>query len=167
MPTYYKYIDSPIGELLLTASDDALTGVYMNEHKNGAGLGSDWVNQETPVITEAKRQLSEYFAGTRRTFDLPVAPPTGTAFQHNVWQELRKIPYGETITYGELARRVGDANASRAVGAANGRNPISIIVPCHRVIGASGKITGYAGGESRKAFLLAHEKQSAGGTLGL
>lgn len=167
MSTYYKYIESPIGQLLLTANGEALTGVYMNEHKNGAGLGADWVDGETPVIAEAKRQLAEYFAGTRQTFDLPVAPPSGTPFQHSVWQELRNIPFGETITYGELARRVGDANASRAVGAANGRNPISIIVPCHRVIGASGKLTGYAGGESRKAFLLAHEKGKLVGTLEL
>lgn len=166
MTTYYTYIESPIGELLLTADGDALTGVYMNEHKNGVGLGADWIAQETPIISDAKRQLGEYFTGTRKTFDLVVTPPSGTPFQHTVWRELRNIPYGETITYGELARRVGDANASRAVGAANGRNPVSIIVPCHRVIGASGKLTGYAGGESRKAFLLAHER-GEGSTLAL
>ncbi|MBC8137592.1 MAG: methylated-DNA--[protein]-cysteine S-methyltransferase [Fibrella sp.] len=166
MTTDYAYIESPIGQLLLTVQGGTLTGVYMNEHKNGVGIGTDWVARETPVIAEATRQLGEYFAGTRRLFDLPVAPPIGTPFQHAVWRQLCDIPYGETITYGELARRIGDANAARAVGAANGRNPVSIIVPCHRVIGASGKLTGYAGGESRKAFLLAHEK-GAGDVLAL
>ncbi|MBC7806376.1 MAG: methylated-DNA--[protein]-cysteine S-methyltransferase [Akkermansiaceae bacterium] len=158
MTMYYNYIESPIGQLLLTANGDALTGVYMNEHKNGVGVGADWVARVTPVIAEATRQLREYFAGARKTFDLPVTPPEGTAFQRMVWRELCNIPFGETITYGELARRLGNANASRAVGAANGRNPVSIIVPCHRVIGASGKLTGYAGGETRKALLLALER---------
>ncbi len=161
MRTYYIHVESPIGRLLLTASGDALTGMYMNEHKNGAGIGVDWVDEKTTVLAHAADELAEYFAGTRESFTVPVSDDHGTAFQRAVWRELRQIPYGETITYGELARRVGDPGAARAVGAANGRNPVSIIVPCHRVIGASGKLTGFVGGEERKAFLLAHERHGA------
>jgi methylated-DNA-[protein]-cysteine S-methyltransferase len=107
-------------------------------------------------LGEAVRQLSEYFAGTRRTFHLPLRLQ-GTEFQQRVWRELTEIPYGETWSYGQLARRIGNPNASRAVGLANGRNPISILVPCHRVIGADGSLTGYGGGLERKQWLLAHE----------
>jgi methylated-DNA-[protein]-cysteine S-methyltransferase len=106
------------------------------------------------------RQLQEYFAGNRRDFDLPL-DPVGTEFQQQVWHVLRTIPYGETISYGEQARRLGDVNKSRAVGAANGRNPISIIVPCHRVVGSTGKLTGFAGGLDTKAWLLQHERGAA------
>ena len=157
----YTYLDTPIGQLLLTANGDALTGVYMSDHKNGAIVQSDWVNVETPVLSQTKRELSEYFAGTRTAFTVAVSDAHGTAFQQTVWRHLRAVPYGEMITYGELARRVGDPGAARAVGAANGRNPVSIVVPCHRVVGANGTLTGYAGGAERKAFLLAHERGDA------
>ncbi len=154
MTTHYTYIESPVGRLLLTASGDTLTGVYMNEHKNGAGIGTDWVQEETAVLTEAGRQLGEYFAGTRQSFDLPLSETHGTPFQRRVWDELLRIGYGQTVSYGELARRIGDPKAVRAVGLANGRNPLSIVVPCHRVIGADGKLIGYGGGMERKSFLL-------------
>ena len=164
---FYIFLKSPIGQLLLTACNDSLTGLYMNAHKNGAGIASDWQENETPVLAEARQQLTEYFAGTRKEFNLSINALEGTPFQRQVWTELQRIGYGETISYGELARRIGNPNAVRAVGLANGRNPISIIVPCHRVIGANGKLTGYGGGIERKALLLAHEKQVASLTLGL
>ena len=113
-------------------------------------------------LREAKRQLGEYFAGDRREFDLPLAPD-GTAFQHRVWDALRRIPYAETRSYGDLAKRIGNPTASRAVGAANGRNPLAIVVPCHRVIGADGSLTGYGGGLPVKAALLALEQRVTGG----
>ena len=165
MTTHYQHLESPIGRLLLTADSDAITGVYMNEHKDGASVGADWVNDETPVLAQASHELAEYFAGVRQVFTVAVVHAHGTAFQQGVWRELRRIAFGTTVSYGEIARRLGDAGAARAVGAANGRNPVSIIVPCHRVVGASGKLTGYAGGESRKAFLLAHEAGAATLTL--
>ena len=115
-------------------------------------------------LSEAKRQLGEYFAGDRREFDLPLAPD-GTAFQHRVWNALRRIPYAETRSYGDLAKRIGNPTASRAVGAANGCNPLAIVVPCHRVIGADGSLTGYGGGLPVKAALLALEQRVAGGAL--
>ncbi len=121
------------------------------------------VAPENPLLENAARQLDEYFAGTRRAFDLPL-DPVGTEFQRSAWAELSKIPFGETISYGEQARRLGDANKSRAVGAANGRNPISIIVPCHRVVGANGALTGFAAGLDVKEWLLQHER---GGQLSL
>jgi methylated-DNA-[protein]-cysteine S-methyltransferase len=162
MNAYYTYAESPVGTLLLTANDTALTGLYMNEPP----LPPGGVERETPVLAEAKRQIAAYFAGERQTFDLPLAPE-GTTFQRKVWEELTAIPYGETISYGELAARVGNANASRAVGLANGRNPISIIVPCHRVIGANGKLVGYGGGLANKETLLAHERGTTAGQPGL
>jgi methylated-DNA-[protein]-cysteine S-methyltransferase len=126
---------------------------------------------ETPILARAATQLAEYFAGTRRTFDLPLAA-AGTAFQQRVWQVLTTIPFGATWSYGELARAIGNPAASRAVGAANGKNPIGIIVPCHRVIGSNGTLTGYAGGLDMKQALLAHERRLApaaavGGQLAL
>ena len=157
--TYYTYFDSPVGVLQLTSEDGAaLTGLYMNEHKHGPAVGSEWIQaDETPVFNAAKRQIAAYFAGQSQAFDLPLAAD-GTPFQKRVWSELAAIPFGVTISYGELARRIGNPNASRAVGLANGRNPISIIVPCHRVIGANGTLTGYGGGLARKEILLALEK---------
>jgi methylated-DNA-[protein]-cysteine S-methyltransferase len=143
--------------MLLTSDGVSLTGLYMVEHKYGPEIAGSWTwRDDATPFDEVKRQLSEYFSGRRTTFDLPLAPQ-GTQFQGRVWEELQKIPYGTTISYGELARRIGNANASRAVGLANGRNPISIIVPCHRVIGANGKLTGYGGGLPRKEALLAFE----------
>ncbi|MDX1932145.1 MAG: methylated-DNA--[protein]-cysteine S-methyltransferase [Capsulimonadales bacterium] len=157
MTTFYAYTESPIGRLLLTADEEALTGLYMNDSATALRTAPDAVERDDhPILAEARRQIAEYFTGSRRTFDLPLRTE-GTPFQRRVWEELKAIPYGETISYGELARRIGDPNASRAVGMANGRNPISIIVPCHRVIGANQRLTGYGGGLERKATLLTLE----------
>ncbi len=146
----YSTLTTPIGELLLTADDDgALTGVNLpNRHPDPAG----W-ERDDALLGDARRQLTEYFAGERTTFDLPLRP-AGAPFQLRVWDALRRIPYGETASYGELARELGHPTAARAVGAANGRNPIAIVVPCHRVIGANGSLTGYAGGLECKRALL-------------
>ena len=154
MTTVYTRFASPIGELLLTASDTGLTGVYFESSRHVPRLEE----QGTPngVIEQATRQLGEYFAGTRTTFDLPLEA-RGSAFEHRVWDALRGIPYGTTTSYGALARRLGDIKATRAVGAANGKNPIPIIVPCHRVVGARGELTGFGGGLDRKRWLLEHE----------
>ncbi|MDQ4075315.1 MAG: methylated-DNA--[protein]-cysteine S-methyltransferase [Chloroflexota bacterium] len=158
--TYYTYVSSPLGLLLLTSDGSALTGLYMNEHKHGTAISDNWIlRDDAPPFPEARTQLEEYFVGTRTQFDLPLAAD-GTAFQREVWAELETIPYGETISYGELARRVGRPRGAQAVGAANGRNPISIIVPCHRVVGADGALVGYGGGLERKAALLAHEAKN-------
>jgi methylated-DNA-[protein]-cysteine S-methyltransferase len=152
MTVYYSRIDSPIGELLLTGDGHALTGLFMENQRHGEGPSADW-QRDDALFTEAREQLAAYFAGQRQTFDLDLAP-TGTDFQCRVWQALRDIPFGKTESYGVLARRIGAPKASRAVGLANGRNPISIIVPCHRVIGADGSLTGYGGGIERKRWLL-------------
>ncbi|UGS34345.1 methylated-DNA--[protein]-cysteine S-methyltransferase [Capillimicrobium parvum] len=148
-------IDSPIGPLSLTARDGALTHVHMHEQRHAAAPAPDALRDDA-AFPEAVRQFAEYFAGERTAFDLALAPG-GTPFQLRVWEALREIPYGETISYGELARRVGSPGAFRAVGLANGRNPLAIVVPCHRVIGADGGLTGYGGGLERKRWLLAHE----------
>jgi methylated-DNA-[protein]-cysteine S-methyltransferase len=152
----YSYFDSPIGPLLLTSDGVQLTGLYMETGRESRP-STDWVQDATAAPLAATReQLSEYFAGSRRTFELPLRLQ-GTAFQQRVWRELTEIPYGDTWSYGQLAARIGKPSASRAVGLANGRNPISILVPCHRVIGADGSLTGYGGGLERKQWLLAHE----------
>jgi len=152
----FCYVESPVGPLLLTSDGTALTGLYM-EPSHATESTAGWRHDAgiEPLAATA-RQLSEYFAGSRREFDLPLRA-AGTAFQQSVWRELREIPYGETWSYGQLAKRIGNPNGSRAVGLANGRNPISILVPCHRVIGADGSLTGYGGGLDRKRWLLAHE----------
>ena len=150
---FYSKIESPIGELLLTADARGITGLYMNAKEKLPDASS---RCDDAVFQEAKRQIDAYFAGGLKVFDLPIAF-TGTPFQNDVWKALCDIPFGETLSYGGLARRVGRPTASRAVGAANGRNPISIIVPCHRVIGADGSLTGYGGGMDRKRWLLQHE----------
>lgn len=155
MHVYYSRIDSPIGELTLTGDGHALTGLYMDNQRHGVTPDADW-QRDDALFTDAREQLAAYFAGERQTFDLALAP-TGTDFQRRVWQALRDIGFGQTESYGALARRIGAPKASRAVGLANGRNPISIIVPCHRVIGANGRLTGYGGGIERKRWLLAHE----------
>ena len=158
----HTVIDSPIGPLTLVADDgsSALSALYMVEHRHApdvSAFGDRLVGGDVePVFGEVIRQLGEYFAGERRVFDVPTAP-AGTAFQLAVWQQLCAIPYGETRTYGELAVALGNPKAMRAVGLANGRNPLSIVVPCHRVIGASGAMTGFGGGIERKEFLLALE----------
>jgi methylated-DNA-[protein]-cysteine S-methyltransferase len=159
----FCYVDSPIGRLMLTSDGTALTGLYMNLYRNKPsklpGLGGDWIQNATiDPLPAAARQLKEYFAGKRREFDLPLRME-GTEFQQRVWRELTKIPFGETRSYGQLAKRIGNPNGSRAVGLANGRNPIAIIVPCHRVIGADGSLTGFGGGLDRKEWLLTHEGQ--------
>ena len=157
MTTYYTYFDSPLQPLLLTSDGAALTGLFLVAHKRGPEVGADWREDDGAApFAEAKRQLASYFAGNLTAFDLPLAP-AGTAFQKRVWDELRRVPHGQTVSYGEMARRIGSPNACRAVGLANGRNPISIIIPCHRVVGASGKLIGYAGGLTRKEALLALE----------
>jgi methylated-DNA-[protein]-cysteine S-methyltransferase len=152
---YYTWINSPVDQLLLTSDGRSLTGLYLNGQKHFPIITPDWNETEEP-FKQVRQQLTEYFSHERQTFDLPLAPQ-GTAFQQQVWQLLRQIPFSQTISYGTLAQMLGQPNASRAVGAANGRNPISIIVPCHRVIASSGKLTGYAGGVDRKQWLLNHE----------
>ncbi|MDR3399649.1 MAG: methylated-DNA--[protein]-cysteine S-methyltransferase [Pandoraea sp.] len=157
MIRYEAYYDSPLGEMLLVANGDALTGVYFSHQKYFPQEGDVRRDgDDIAVLNDAKRQLDEYFHEGRRTFELALAPE-GTPFQQSVWAELRRIPFGETRSYGDLAHALGDANKSRAVGAANGRNPITIIVPCHRVIGADGTLTGYASGVERKLALLSLE----------
>lgn len=155
--TYYTHIESPIGPLLLTSDGTSVTRLYMNE----SYVDPSWSSAPCAVLEEAVRQLKAYFSGDRRDFDLPL-DGAGTGFQKTVWRELALIPYGVTISYGELARRIGQPSASRAVGLANGRNPISIVVPCHRVIGANGTLTGYGGGLDNKRWLLEHESRVAG-----
>lgn len=159
-------VDSPLGELTLVSDGACVTGVYMAVHKHtdrtGWGPRTSLTDHATPaVLVEAAGQLSAYFAGERTAFDLPLAP-RGTDFQQRVWAALLAIPYGETTSYGELATDLGNPGASRAVGLANGRNPISIIVPCHRVVGATGQLTGYGGGIERKRTLLALEERVSG-----
>ena len=156
MPTRYTWLETPLGPILLTAEGDALTRVAMGVSPEAVGTGWERVSSGPGVLAEACSQLGEYFAGTRTAFDLPLAP-VGTEFQQRVWAALQAIPFGETSTYLGIARTLGDANATRAVGAANGRNPIGIVVPCHRIVGADGSLTGYAGGLDRKRWLLRHE----------
>ena len=154
---YVTTIDSPVRQLRLIASGRGLRAVLWQDHEpERVPLDAAPIPERTEVLDAAATQLEEYFDGGRTAFDLPL-DPVGSPFQQDVWAVLRTIPYGETITYGEQARRLGDPSKARAVGAANGRNPLSIIVPCHRVIGANGKLTGFAGGLDTKAWLLAHE----------
>lgn len=154
---FYTYVDSPIGRLLLRSDGTALTGLYMDVASRPPQALGEWVEDASSgPLPDTIRQLDEYFTGARRTFDLPLRLH-GTDFQQRVWNVLKEIPYGVTWSYGELAKRIDQPTASRAVGLANGRNPISILVPCHRVIGADGSLTGYGGGLQRKQWLLAHE----------
>jgi len=148
--TYYSYIDSPLGQLLVQGDGQFVTGLYMLQHKRRPE--ESWQESDAPFLA-ARKQLAEYFAGQRRKFAVPLKL-AGTPFQRRVWRELTRIPFGKTITYAELAQRIGRPKASRAVGHANGHNPISILVPCHRVIGSGGKLTGYAGGVEAKQWLL-------------
>ncbi|WP_242345497.1 methylated-DNA--[protein]-cysteine S-methyltransferase [Anaeromyxobacter terrae] len=154
--TYRELVmDSPVGRLRLVAESDALVAVYMEDQ--GAPELAARDGRGDALLERARRQLAEWFAGERTSFDLPLRP-RGTPFQLEVWRALAEIPFGETRTYGEIAARLGRPTAARAVGAANGRNPVSIVVPCHRVIGADGALTGYAGGVERKRWLLEHER---------
>jgi methylated-DNA-[protein]-cysteine S-methyltransferase len=155
----YTVMDSPVGPLTLVAADGLLTGLYMDRQRHRPE-DHTFGDRDPAPFDAAIRQLEEYFAGRRTVFDLPLAP-AGTAFQQQVWAALREIPYGRTVSYGELADRIGRPTAARAVGLANGRNPIGIIVPCHRVIGSSGDLTGYGGGLDRKRHLLAFERRAA------
>ncbi|MBX3720982.1 MAG: methylated-DNA--[protein]-cysteine S-methyltransferase [Turneriella sp.] len=156
--TYYATVSSPVGDLLLVSDGKELIRVSMEKQKFAAEIGEDWIEKnDVPVLKLAAEQLKSYFAGLLDHFDLPLAF-RGTEFQNKVWSELTKIPYGQTISYGELARRVGNPQASRAVGLANGKNPLAIVVPCHRVIGANGTLTGYGGGLPRKKKLLELEQ---------
>jgi methylated-DNA-[protein]-cysteine S-methyltransferase len=154
-PTYVSYCESPLGDLTLQGDGNFLTGLFLPDHKGWQGPAANHQRADH-LFTAVREQLAEYFAGARQQFEVPLKL-AGTSFQLRVWQELAKVPFGTTITYAELAQRVGQSTASRAVGNANGRNPISIIVPCHRVIGASGKLTGYAGGVAKKKWLLDRE----------
>jgi methylated-DNA-[protein]-cysteine S-methyltransferase len=148
----YTTVDSPVGTLVLTGDEDALTGCYFADVE-GHGDPTVGLERDDAPFAEAAAQLRDYFAGRRRRFDLPLAP-RGTEFQRRVWEALRTIDYGETRSYRQIAEQVGAPGASRAVGLANGRNPIAVIVPCHRVIGADGSLTGYGGGMARKRVLL-------------
>lgn len=162
-------VPSPIGPLTLVASDAGLREIRFPEHPRSAttavaepsAVAAPAAPSDHHVLADATRQLHEYFAGTRRTFELPLAP-SGTAFQLAAWHALTTIPYAATVSYGDQARRLGDARKARAVGAANGRNPLPIVVPCHRVIGTNGSLTGFGGGIEAKAWLLDHERSVAG-----
>ena len=152
-------IDSPVGPLTIVASDDGLRAVlWPDDDPKRVRLADSVDDPNHPVIAAARSQLGEYFAGERASFDVAL-DPVGTEFQRAAWDALRSIEYGTTLSYGEQAGRMGDRRKARAVGAANGRNPISIIVPCHRVVGANGALTGFAGGVDAKAWLLAHERE--------
>ena len=164
--TVHLTVDSPVGPLRLTSDGTHLTGVYFAEHRHAPDdLGEEVSVDASPrVLTEAAAQLRAYFAGERNDFDLPLAAD-GTDFQQRVWAALRTIPYGATWSYGELAAQLGRPGAARAVGLANGRNPISIVVPCHRVVGSDGSITGYGGGLLRKQTLLDLERSRSADAL--
>ena len=171
LPRVSTIVDSPLGPLTLMASPQGLRSVgWEGEAVGVVSDGESPLSGSVPVadrssateiLRAAATQFEEYFRGLRTTFDLPLAP-TGTPFQRAAWEVLRTIPFGQTMTYGEQARRLGGANKARAVGAANGRNPLPIIIPCHRVIGADGSLTGFAAGVERKAWLLRHEAEIRG-----
>ena len=166
--TYYCYLESPLGKLKIEEDGESITALHLcideankadeanNSYKDEKS-GECSIYNETPLLQETKNQLAEYFAGKRREFDLPISLH-GTDFQKKVWKVLRSIPYGETLSYGEVAARIGNPKASRAVGGANNKNPILIIVPCHRVIGADGSLVGFGCGLPAKEYLLALEK---------
>lgn len=147
------HIDSPVGPLFLAADENGLRLIEFHSPRHPVRRGDDWQQGEHEVLDVARAQLDAYFNGGRRSFDLPLAPH-GTPFQREVWHTLASIPFGETISYAQLAARVGRPSAMRAVGAANGRNPLPIVLPCHRVIGANGSLTGFGGGLPTKQFLL-------------
>jgi methylated-DNA-[protein]-cysteine S-methyltransferase len=165
--SWYEIIETPLGPLFVGGSDEGVHRIdFVTDRRDEDELvarlereSGEPPQRDAEAARTATAQLSEYFAGERREFALPLAP-RGTEFQRRVWQELREIPHGRTQSYGDIAAAIGRPTASRAVGAANGRNPISIVVPCHRVIGASGALTGYAGGMDRKRWLLNHEAEA-------
>lgn len=150
-PLFQKKLSSPLGDLLISSTEEAVTGIHFDTDGQ-----AQHQTEDHQLLTKACHQLKDYFDGDLLEFDLPLLP-AGTDFEQTVWQALQEIPYGQTISYGQLAQKLGDSNKVRAVGRANGQNPISIIIPCHRVIGANGDLTGYGGGIERKRWLLQHE----------
>lgn len=161
--THHTVVDSPVGRLLLVGRPGVLTGVYVADHDNAPEVPEDSV-EDADAFADAAEQLEGYFAGERTGFDLQVELH-GTDFQREVWHALLDVPHGSTASYADIARSIGRPSAVRAVGAANGANPVSIVVPCHRVIGADGSLTGYGWGTERKTWLLDHERAVAGATL--
>jgi methylated-DNA-[protein]-cysteine S-methyltransferase len=160
--TYYDHYQSPCGRMLLVADDEALTGVYFSDQKYEPGIGQGWIRDARHApLRQAKGELGEYFAGTRTCFTVKLSV-AGTPFQREVWRAIAGVGFGDTIPYAELARRAGRPGSARAAGAATGRNPISIIVPCHRIVGSNGSLTGYAGGLAKKQALLDRERRFAG-----
>jgi methylated-DNA-[protein]-cysteine S-methyltransferase len=154
--TLFTLIPSPIGPLLLTSEGEGLSGLFTDGQKDGPVRAGEWREDAAP-FTQAVRELDEYFRGRRRLFEMPLATTRGTPFQRDVWRALRAIPYGATTSYGEIAQEIERPKAVRAVGAAVGMNPWGIVVPCHRVVGKAGALTGFAGGLPRKRWLLEHE----------
>lgn len=155
--TYYTHFDSPIGKLLVAGTETSVTQIGFPAHSQKRKIAAHWINNPQP-FTDTCRQLSLYFDRRLTTFDLPIQP-SGTEFQQRVWQHVLRIPYGCTTNYGDIAAAIGNPNASRAVGSANGRNPIPIVIPCHRVIGSDGSLTGFGGGLPTKRFLLELENR--------
>ncbi|MEL4504727.1 methylated-DNA--[protein]-cysteine S-methyltransferase [Luteococcus sp. H138] len=161
-------VDSPLGPLTLVAEGGNLIGVFFANHRvqpERAAEGEPVALADEDVLARAAGQLAEYFAGQRTSFDLPLVPHAHNELDPRVWEQLSQIPYGQTVTYGQIARGLGDVNLAQPVGGSVGRNPLGIIVPCHRVMGANGKLTGFAGGEDRKAWLLGHEAFVSGQSL--
>lgn len=157
---YYSFVESPIGPLLLSGEGEALQGLYFSTGSKARGADTEWERYDAP-FNRVRKQLNEYFSGQRKTFELELAPH-GTEFQLDVLNALTQIPYGETRSYADIAEQVGRPNAVRAVGTANGRNPIALIIPCHRVIGSNGSLTGFGGGLPTKKALLEHEAGHSG-----
>lgn len=154
----FTWMPSPLGNVLLVADGDALCGAYFHDQKYFPAIDAAWIEDDRRfVLRDARRQLDEYFAGSRHRFDMPLAP-AGTSFQRAIWKAIAEVPCGRTRTYADLATRVGRPGCARAAGAATGRNPLSIVVPCHRIVGSDGSLTGYAGGLDRKRHLLALER---------
>jgi methylated-DNA-[protein]-cysteine S-methyltransferase len=154
MKKFFTHFDTPMGTMLAIATDDAITDLHIVSGKYVPKIDEQWIDSpKLPVFLQLRQELGEYFAGKRKSFNVKLAPE-GTEFQRAAWKALTKIPFGQTRSYGEQAAAIGNPKAVRAIGAANGRNPITIVVPCHRVIGANGTLTGYAGGLDKKEFLL-------------
>jgi methylated-DNA-[protein]-cysteine S-methyltransferase len=161
-PIFQSHTTSPLGDVLLAATEQGLAGVWFVQGQEHMPDSSEWTTEDAhPTLAAAAQQLHDYFSGQRKSFDLPLQPAWGTPFQRGVWQALQRIPYGHTSTYGDIARAIGNPKAVRAVGAAIGQNPHTIVVPCHRVVGANGSLTGFAGGLERKKHLLLHEATHA------
>lgn len=157
---WFDEFDSPVGRLVIAADDAGVRHIRFERERHAIRVDGEW-RRDAARLAFVRVQLEEYFAGARRTFDLPLAP-VGSPFQLRVWEALREIPYGRTVSYSDVARKIADLESVRAVGAANGRNPLPIVVPCHRVIGADGSLVGFGGGLPRKRWLLAHEGAVAG-----